>query len=1340
MWSQVGQGGENKRQCQTKGQKRCRQSENRKPRRRTSHCIRRRFSGTLGRCTACTAITAAVCTAVCTAIAHSHFASPIASTCHPTGTASQAKDPFASKGQSHWKGRRPDCEIGRCFGHTATELANICSRHANPGSEKASGMREFPTCCQCRTRPTEERASWTFDQIARRSQSHSECTYATNATGQGSAKHECHGFPYAIQHSATADICPATSSHGSRHRFKPFCTNHATRPGDTGAASKCPKTHACTNLASQQCKQSDNASTNDCFKCTAHASSGVHPPGSKARDAVPDATRKLGMATSATCIPRHAIVAASGIPDGCTDNEHVITRDATRHPCTAVPNAYTSTAGTVQYGTADGLFRTSRSSFIADAGDCCQRAQRIIYRSRWGGRERTQCISCPTVDPIRTTATDMSCADQPVQPKHANIRTAHAPRGYATAIAQESDGVPKQRASNANRVSSCCIARTSGHTSANHTQTGHTRTDRSGDNVGAQLPVQTFPCRVTRSSKVLPVTERSTSDEDTQAPAGQHICPTGTWRRSTSAFIGWKQITDTCTDRSSDGNRAWRDLEPGPAAVGIGSCEGLRGSSVLQADSFGATHDKESPKALQTGPTILLLDKVIPMTHKEVSMHSVRELYPLLCKPWPDHSMLWGHDFVHLLPDLDPAIRDLITSNPPWNHEPVLEIHLYIDGSSFENRQQPQDIQAAWAFIIVAKCQIDCNVGYRMYAATSHQLSSASMNSTEFHGVGEVSQDALSAEASGMLVCMAWVAQSPFQVVHVLHYDNATVGQFAAGEIIWNAGWEHSQLKANLTAMRHCFQALKKDVLFQHVKAHQGHPMNETADALAKSTAKGIILNMPIPCEVSRVMLNRNLPMAWMTLSPASEVPLPYALPGLFKAEGPTSSLPPDPTWYHAKEEVEVKDVAIRIHAATANVLTLAPGAKSMQAKGLMTKGRIHMLQSQFQHAKVNVIGVQESRTQDQVTRHNGTHLVFQSGASTEGSRGCELWLDRTIPYATSAKEKHCFQPNQVHIARADDRSLLAIIRAPHLMLRILVLHAPHQAAKDVPYEQWWTDIQATVQTVNPHIPIIILGDMNAKLGSVSSVAVDSHGAEEENKTGHQLHAFMLECRLWAPSTFEQHHEGPTFTWISSEGASHRLDFALLPQDWKSFDVRSKMLHNVDLCTIRDDHMPISIEVRMSKRQSTCAKPNRCRIDVRKCSDPESQQQFLAHLRNPPNIPWEVGIGEHAEILTQWLQDGAIQCFKPSKTQPRQKYLSDLTWNIVQTRKQLLQLMRNAEFHNSNLLLAMVFQVWREMSTSSPSSPMSDSSATPSKMLPGFCMGYAPTQVPTHSSQTFQPP
>ena len=682
------------------------------------------------------------------------------------------------------------------------------------------------------------------------------------------------------------------------------------------------------------------------------------------------------------------------------------------------------------------------------------------------------------------------------------------------------------------------------------------------------------------------------------------------------------------------------------------------------------------------------------MTRNEKVLHQISDLYPMLTVAWPDNAMYWGHKFSEILPDLDPTIRAMIQSMPEWNGEQVTKVHLFTDGSSFTNRQQQQESTAAFAFVIVLDCFDTAGAGCRFYAATSHELSSAKMTSSQYHGVGELTHDALSAEAVGMAVTMCWVAQSPFACPHEIHFDNATIGNFVSGQAIWNAGWEHTYLKDNLIAIRHCFHASAKQVSYSHVKSHEGHPMNELADATAKATAKQILLNAPLPACISQVMLNRAFKHAWMTISSPATHPLPYALNGLFKAEGPFEGQITDATWHHQELQVVTNAVTLDFKTATANVLTLSAGTKKQQTQGLMQKGRISTLQAQLHQAGIHLTGLQECRTQDQIVRHSSSHYVFQSGASPEGYRGCELWADRSLPYAQSKTERFLFAAEHFHVAAYDDRSLFVVLKAPHLHIRILVLHAPHQAAHDAQPDQWWSQLQTAVSRIGSHLPLIVLGDMNAQVGSVCSDAISSHGAETETTTGHLLHAFLLEKQLWAPATYEACHDGQTWTWTSTDGIHHRLDFVLVPNAWKDFHIKSYVEQDVDLCTVRDDHMVAVLHIKMSTAASTTQRLHRCHVDVRKCNDPSSQAEFQQYIQHPPHIPWQVGTGEHVEILTEWIQKGAKKCFQRTRQDPKQRYMSETTWNIVQLRKQLLKTLNKAEYHAQLLVTKIAFAAW----------------------------------------------
>eukprot|EP00438_Fugacium_kawagutii_P015143 Skav220612 [mRNA] locus=scaffold507:296315:302257:- [translate_table: standard] len=600
---------------------------------------------------------------------------------------------------------------------------------------------------------------------------------------------------------------------------------------------------------------------------------------------------------------------------------------------------------------------------------------------------------------------------------------------------------------------------------------------------------------------------------------------------------------------------------------------------------------------------------------------------------------------------------------------------------------------AAWAFVIVLECEHHGSSCYRYYGAFSSPLTSAIIEAHSFADVGEVLNDALSAEAVGMIWAMAWVTQHRFRCPSVIHFDNNTVGNHAAGLAQWNPTWEYEKLHRALTAIRHIHQTIGLSVRFQHVKSHNGHPWNEAVDSIAKATAKRIIYGVHMPSHVSKLLQHPYIGMAWMYLTDTA-TPKPHALRASFACEGPFEFQAEDTTWWQPSTTQERSHVQVHIVVATSNVLSLEAGTKKAQQAGLMQLGKIATLQAQYDDAKVNIIGIQEGRAQGTHVRHSTSHLVYQGGATGQGTHGCELWLSRRIPYATYDGTQFYFAPNHVHIASYSCRHILAVVKAQHLHIRVLVLHAPHSQATDVDVEQWWDEITKMLQRSPITLPLIFLGDMNARIGSIPSESVSVHHAEQETETGHLFHAFLLENRLWTPSTDETCHQGLSHTWVSTDGSQHRLDFVVLPLSWRQYQIESWVGYDLDLMTAHQDHFAVLASISMQV-SSHFSKGSRPRIDIRKCNDETARAQFQEYLSHPPQIPWEAGVGHHAEVLTSWIQQGAAHFFSEDKQLPKQRYMSTSTWSIVQVRKQLLKISTNARGHVHRCFMIQLINQWR---------------------------------------------
>lgn len=165
-------------------------------------------------------------------------------------------------------------------------------------------------------------------------------------------------------------------------------------------------------------------------------------------------------------------------------------------------------------------------------------------------------------------------------------------------------------------------------------------------------------------------------------------------------------------------------------------------------------------------------------------------------------------------------------------------------------------------------------------------------------------------------------------------------------------------------------------------------------------------------------------------------------------------------------------------------------------------------------------------------------------------------------------------------------------------------------------------------------------------------------------------------------------------TWISSQGHAHRLDYVMLPSQWQEFQVRSYVQHQVDLSLAKHDHFVAAVDVCFAVKERTHERSSRTRIDVAKCEVPQDRQQFLDFIQHEPTIPWTCGIGTHAELLTQWISQGALQCFPKQKHQPRQRYISNETWDVIQLRKLLAGMHRRTCFQLKQLKRKMFFRQW----------------------------------------------
>ena len=185
--------------------------------------------------------------------------------------------------------------------------------------------------------------------------------------------------------------------------------------------------------------------------------------------------------------------------------------------------------------------------------------------------------------------------------------------------------------------------------------------------------------------------------------------------------------------------------------------------------------------------------------------------------------------------------------------------------------------------------------------------------------------------------------------------------------------------------------------------------------------------------------------------------------------------------------------------------------------------------------------------------------MRISSSAEPTGQLGVALWINRVQPYCRHGGRSFRLAQEHVHVVDASPRHLLVQLRAQFLELTLLVAHGPFEGSKHAEPLTFWSDMSCKLSLKGISNDVVVLTDSNAHVGSVVTEAISDCGAETENLVGEAFHAFLLR---------------PHATWHGVHGRSHRLDFVIVPADWRC-EARSRVLVSFESLQSRQDHVPV---------------------------------------------------------------------------------------------------------------------------------------------------------------------
>ena len=555
------------------------------------------------------------------------------------------------------------------------------------------------------------------------------------------------------------------------------------------------------------------------------------------------------------------------------------------------------------------------------------------------------------------------------------------------------------------------------------------------------------------------------------------------------------------------------------------------------------------------------------------------------------------------------------------------------------------------------------------------------------------------AEAAALIWALIWLLQSGLRVPCYFCFDSLNIGRGASGS--WNvrSGWLQGERLRELAQYADALRA-GCPIYYQHVKAHSLQPGNEIVDALAYSTSHNLgrerADNLPLLPDWKPLFSPECKVMAWAWW--ATQSYFDRSLPEIqhdrhswdyydWRGSASVQNLE------HHVETQEPPDMEFQLQLATYNVMTLK--AKDPTGEDFAGLGAAHLLRQQLQFAGYHVIGLQETRANQQCTFVSENYLRYVSGSTeSRGHRGVELWISRSLSVTRDTDHPIYLQDKDVAVLHSEDDLLVAMVNCAGHLLVVFVCHAPYDGAEGQRKELWWTKFDTLLTKYRRKGRVVMLGDFNARLGRSMEASIGDRLCERTNDNGERMEAILRNHSLWLPSTYSSIHASHDETWTHPRGHKSRLDYIGLDMlaswtvTWSGVDESIQTTHTAM------DHSLVGLVIHWNEAPREC-RVKRNSYDWEAMASEEGRLQLQNMLKQIPALPWTCEVHHQWDFYDACIHEGLRRLFPPPKRKSRSDIFTQKTWDLLEKKAKYKSHLRELDGYFDNNWLTTAWRAWK---------------------------------------------
>ncbi|CAG2214705.1 Craniofacial development protein 2 [Mytilus edulis] len=309
----------------------------------------------------------------------------------------------------------------------------------------------------------------------------------------------------------------------------------------------------------------------------------------------------------------------------------------------------------------------------------------------------------------------------------------------------------------------------------------------------------------------------------------------------------------------------------------------------------------------------------------------------------------------------------------------------------------------------------------------------------------------------------------------------------------------------------------------------------------------------------------------------------------------------------------------------TWNVRTLYQSGKSLQTAKEMDR------------YSIEILGLSEVRwnTSGMTTLNTGHTIIYS------GNKNATDTHDKGVGFMLTKKAKQSLlEWNPV-----SSRIITARFDTKFQKTTIIQVYSPTNNADEEEKDDFYNSLQTTVNSVPKRDILMIIGDLNAKVGKDRTGRereMGPNGIGEMNENGEIFADFCAVNSLVIIGTLFPHKNCHKVTWVSPNGVTeNQIDHIAISQRWRSSlqDVRNK--RGADIAS---DHHLIIAKIQLKLLSTKKAKSRRKKFNVDLFKDPKVVQDYHILLQNKFSVLENLHDDE-TSINTAWemTRDSIVQ-------------------------------------------------------------------------------------------------